>query len=99
MKKIRKGDRVVVISGKDRGSKGVVLRVIGDKVVVENIARYRKHVKANPSRQIEVGFRPIHVSNLAVFNEATGKADRIGFKILENGSKVRVFKSTGEQVA
>jgi large subunit ribosomal protein L24 len=102
MKKIRKGDQVIVLTGKDKGSQGTVLRVINEKVVVEGIGRYKKHVKANPARNItggiQVEFRPIHVSNVAIWNAATGKADRIGFKVLEDGSKVRLFKSTGEQL-
>ncbi len=103
MKKIRKGDQVIIISGKDRGEQGVVVRVLDDKVVVDGIAKYKKHVKANASRGItggiETKFRPVHVSNVALFNASTGKADKVAFKFLDNGSKVRVFKSTGEQIA
>jgi large subunit ribosomal protein L24 len=100
--KIRKGDEVAVLTGKDKGKRGTVLRVDGDVVVVEGINRVKKHVRPNPMKG-EVGGivekeMPIQVSNVAVFNAATQKADRVGFKVLEDGRKVRVFKSNGEVV-
>ena len=102
MNKIRKGDEVAVLTGKDKGKRGTVLRVDGDVVVVEGINRVKKHVRPNPMKD-EVGGivekeMPIQASNVAVFNAATQKADRVGFKVLEDGRKVRVFKSNGEVV-
>jgi large subunit ribosomal protein L24 len=103
MEKIRKGDEVVVITGKDKGKRGtVVLRVDGEHVVVEGVNRAKKHVKPNPMRGVAGGIvdkdMPIHISNVALFNAATKKADRVGIKVLEDGRKVRVFKSNGELV-
>ena len=103
MEKIRKGDEVVVITGKDKGKRGtVVLRVDGEHVVVEGVNRAKKHVKPNPMKGVAGGIvdkdMPIHISNVALFNPATKKADRVGFKSLEDGRKVRVFKSNGELV-
>jgi len=103
MEKIRKGDEVVVITGKDKGKRGtVVLRVDGEHVVVEGVNRAKKHVKPNPIKGQAGGIvdkdMPIHISNVALFNHATKKADRVGFKMLDDGRKVRVFKSNGELV-
>ncbi len=103
MEKIRKGDEVVVITGKDKGKRGTVLRrVDADHVVVEGVNRAKKHVKPNPIKGVAGGIvdkdMPIHISNVALFNSATQKADRVGFKALEDGRKVRVFKSNGEPV-
>jgi len=103
MEKIKKGDEVVVITGKDKGKRGVVkMRVDAERVVVEGVNRAKKHVKPNPVKGVVGGIvdkdMPIHVSNIALFNPATQKADRVGFKVLEDGRKVRVFKSNGEQV-
>ncbi len=103
MEKIRKGDEVVVITGKDKGKRGtVVLRVDGEHVVVEGVNRAKKHVKPNPMKGVAGGIvdkdMPIHISNVALFNAATKKADRVGIKVLEDGRKVRVFKSNGEVV-
>ena len=103
MEKIRKGDEVVVITGKDKGKRGtVVLRVDGEHVVVEGVNRAKKHVKPNPMKGVAGGIvdkdMPIHISNVALFNPATQKADRVGFKVLDDGRKVRVFKSNGELV-
>ena len=103
MEKIRKGDEVVVITGKDKGKRGtVVLRVDDEHVVVEGVNRAKKHVKPNPMKGVAGGIvdkdMPIHLSNVALFNHATKKADRVGFKTLEDGRKVRVFKSNGELV-
>ena len=103
MAKIKRGDEVVVITGKDKGKRGTVLRRVGDEhVVVEGINRAKKHVKPNPMKGVAGGIvdkdMPIHLSNVALFNSATKKADRVGFKVLEDGRKVRVFKSNGELV-
>ncbi|QDF98796.1 50S ribosomal protein L24 [Azoarcus sp. DD4] len=103
MNKIRKGDEVVVLTGKDRGRRGAVLRRVGDEhLVVEGVNRVKKHVRPNPLKG-EVGGivekeMPIHVSNVALFNPASQKADRVGIKVLEDGRKARFFKSNGELV-
>ena len=102
MKTIRKGDEVIVIAGKDKGRRGTVLRVDGDRVVVENVNLVKKHQKPNPSKGVTGAIvqkeAPVHVSNLALFNPVAKKADRVGFKQLEDGRKVRIFRSTGEMV-
>lgn len=103
MEKIRKGDEVIVITGKDKGKRGtVLLRVDADHLVVEGVNRAKKHVKPNPIKGVQGGIvdkdMPIHISNVALFNPATKKADRVGIKSLEDGRKVRVFKSNGELV-
>ena len=103
MRKIRKGDNVVVIAGKDKGKRGPVLRVVDEeRVVVEGVNQVRKHQKPNPMRNQAGGIvelsMPLHISNVAVLNPATQKADRVGFKVLDDGRKVRVFKSNGEMV-
>jgi len=102
MRKIRKGDQVVVTTGKDKGKRGTVLRVLEEQVVVENINIAKKHVRPNPMRGEQGGIvdkeMPLHVSNVALYNPTTGKADRVGMKTLDDGRKVRVFKSNGEVV-
>ena len=103
MQRIKKGDEVVVISGRDKGKRGTVLRrVDAEHVVVEGVNRAKKHQRPNPMKNETGGIvdkdMPIHVSNIALYNPATQKADRIGFKSLEDGRKVRVFKSNDEQV-
>ena len=103
MDKIRKGDQVVIIAGKDKGKRGSVLRrVDAEHVVVEGVNRAKKHVKPNPVKGVVGGVvdkdMPLHVSNVALYNSATKKADRVGFKLLDDGMKVRVFKSSGETV-
>jgi len=103
MRKIRKGDDVIVLSGKDKGKRGSVIRLVGDdKVLVENVNMVRRHTKANPQRGEPGGIldkeMPLHISNVALYNPATGKGDRVGFKVLEDGRKVRVFKTNGEAV-
>ncbi|GMR08040.1 MAG: 50S ribosomal protein L24 [Gammaproteobacteria bacterium] len=103
MRKIRKGDEIIVLTGKDKGRHGTVTRVSSDnKVLVENINIAKKHQKGDPNRGIPGGIiekeMPIHISNIALINPQTDKADRVGFKVLEDGRKVRVFKSTGEVV-
>jgi large subunit ribosomal protein L24 len=103
MARIRKSDQVIILAGKDKGKRGTVLRVLEDGcVVVEGINRVKKHQKPNPMRNIQGGIvekeMPINGSNVALFNVATKKADRVGCKVLEDGRKVRVFKSNGEMV-
>jgi large subunit ribosomal protein L24 len=103
MQKIRKGDDVVVLSGRDKGKRGTVMRRIGaDYLVVEGVNRVKKHQRPNPMKGITGGIvdkdLPIHISNVALFNPATKKADRVGVKTLQDGRKVRVFKDNGEQV-
>ncbi len=103
MEKIRKGDEVIVIAGKDKGKRGaVVRRVDSERVVVEGVNRVKKHVKPNPVKGLVGGVvdkdMPLHVSNVSLYNPATKKADRVGFKLLDDGKKVRVFKSNGEVV-
>ncbi|MBL0142783.1 MAG: 50S ribosomal protein L24 [Betaproteobacteria bacterium] len=101
MKKIRKGDQVVVNTGKDKGKRGTVLRVLDTgKVVVEGINRVKRHTRPNPIKGQTGGIvdkeMPIQASNVALFNPATGKGDRVGFRVLDDGRKVRFFKSNGE---
>ena len=103
MDKIRKGDEIVVIAGKDKGKRGtVVTRVDAEHVVVEGVNRAKKHVKPNPVKGVVGGVvdkdMPLHVSNVSLYNPATQKADRVGFKQLEDGTKVRIFRSSGEVV-
>ncbi len=103
MNKIRKGDEVVVITGRDKGKRGKVsLRASETHVVVEGINLVKKHAKPNPMKGTTGGIiqktMPIHQSNVAIFNAATGKADRVGVKVLEDGTKVRVYKSSGEEI-
>ncbi|MCX9155910.1 50S ribosomal protein L24 [Niveibacterium sp. 24ML] len=103
MDKIRKGDEVVVLVGKDKGKRGAVLvRLDEQHLVVEGVNRVKKHVRPNPMRGQVGGIvekeMPIDISNVALFNPATQKGDRVGFRVLEDGRKVRVFKSSGELV-
>ncbi|MCE3001518.1 MAG: 50S ribosomal protein L24 [Xanthomonadaceae bacterium] len=102
MKRIRKGDQVIVITGKNKGQKGEVLRVLDDKVVVQNVNLVKRHTKPNPQANQPGGIvereSPIHVSNVMIFNPSTNSGDRVGFKTLEDGRKVRVFRSSGEVV-
>jgi large subunit ribosomal protein L24 len=103
MHKIRKGDDVIVTTGKDKGKRGTVLRRVDDKhLLVEGVNRVKKHQKPNPMKGQTGGIvdqdMPIDISNLALFNPQTQKGDRVGFKTLEDGRKVRIFKSNGEVV-
>src|SRR5512143_1906057 len=100
MQRIKKGDEVVVLTGRDKGKRGTVLRrVDADYVVVEGVNRAKKHTRPNPMKGVTGGIvdrdMPIHISNIALFNPQTQKADKVGFKALEAGRKVRVFKSNG----
>ncbi|MGE5758717.1 MAG: 50S ribosomal protein L24 [Sideroxydans sp.] len=104
MRKIRKNDDVIVITGKDKGSRGNVLNVLSDDLVlVSGINKVKKHQKPNPVKGTAGGIveieKPIHISNIAIYNATTKKADRVGVKQLEDGRKVRVFKSNGEVIA
>ncbi|WP_024298646.1 50S ribosomal protein L24 [Methylomicrobium lacus] len=103
MQKIRKGDDVVVRTGKDKGKSGRVTKVLkDDKVLVEGINQVKKSQKPNPNAGVTGGIvtkdMPIHISNIGLYNPATKKADRVGIRILDNGKKVRYFKSTNEVV-
>ena len=103
MNKIRKGDEVIVLTGRDKGKRGTVtLRKDDSHLVVEGINLVKKHVKPNPMKGTTGGIvdkaMPIHQSNVAIFNAASGKADRVGIKLLDGGKKVRVYKSTGEEI-
>jgi len=103
MRKIRKGDEVIVLAGKDRGKRGTVVRLVAnDRLVIENVNMVKRHTKANPQRGEPGGIldkeMPIHISNVGPYNPETAKADRVGFKTLEDGRKVRTFKSNGEVV-
>jgi len=103
MARIHKSDQVIVLAGKDKGKRGSVLNVLDSgHLLVEGVNRVKKHQKPNPMRNIQGGIvekeMPIQASNVALFNSATQKADRVGYKVLEDGRKVRVFKSNGEMV-
>lgn len=102
MNKIRKGDEVIVLTGKDKGKRGTVLSLSSGKVVVEGINRVRKATKPNPMKGTQGGLvdkdMPLDQSNIALFNRGTGRGDRVGIRTLEDGRKVRFFKSNGEVV-
>jgi large subunit ribosomal protein L24 len=101
--KLKKGDQVIVLTGRDKGKKGTVARRVDDShLVVEGVNMVKKHVKPNPMKGTTGGVidktMPIDQSNVAIFNPKTGKADRVGFKFLADGKKVRVFKSSGDEI-
>ena len=102
MNRIKKGDRVVVTAGKDKGKQGEVVNIAGDRVVVSNINIIKRHTKPNPQAGQPGGViereASIHISNVMLFNPASGKGERIGIKKLEDGRKLRVFRSSGEAV-
>jgi large subunit ribosomal protein L24 len=103
MNKIRKGDQVIVLTGRDKGKRGTVASRVDDNyLVVDGVNVAKKHVKPNPMKGTTGGVvdktMPIHQSNVAIYNAATSKADRVGIKLLANGDKVRVYKSSGEQI-
>ena len=103
MKKIRKGDQVVVIAGRDKGRRGAVVQVLGDgRVLVESVNKVKRHQKPNPQAGKQGGIlekeMPLPVSKVAIWNPGAKKADRIGFKTLNDGKKVRFFKSNGEMI-
>ena len=98
--RIKKGDQVVVNTGKDKGKQGEVVRVDGDRVIVANVNIVKRHTKPNPQAGVAGGVvereASIHISNVTVLNPASGKGERVGFKVLEDGRKLRVFRSSGE---
>jgi large subunit ribosomal protein L24 len=103
MNKIRKGDQVIVIAGRDKGKRGVVSLRKGDShIVVDGVNLVKKHTKPNPMKGEAGGIvektMPLHQSNVAIFNATSGKADRVGIKLLADGKRVRVYKSTGEEI-
>ena len=102
MNRIKKGDEVIVTAGKDKGKRGDVVRVTGDKVIVSNVNIVKRHTKPNPQANQPGGVvereAPIHASNVMLFNPASGKGERVGTKVLEDGRHLRVFRSSGEAV-
>jgi len=102
--KLRKGDKVQIIAGKDKGAQGIILRVLREdqSVVVEGVNLIKKHVKPNPAKDIQGGIiereAAVHISNVALFNPTSGKGEKIAYKQLADGKKIRVFRSNGEQV-
>jgi large subunit ribosomal protein L24 len=102
MRKIKKNDDVIVIAGKDKGNRGNVLRVLGEYLLVGGINKVKKHQKPNPVKGLTGGIvemeSPIHISNVAIYNASAKNGDRVGVKVLEDGRKVRVFRSSGEVI-
>ncbi len=102
MNRIKKGDQVIVIAGKNKGQRGEVTRVSGESVYVQNVNLVKRHTKPNPQANQPGGIvereAAIHISNVMLFNAAAGKGERVGFKTLDDGRKVRVFRSSGEVV-
>jgi len=103
MRKIRKGDDVVVLAGRDKGKRGTVLKIVDtEHVVVEGVNRVKKHQRPNPMKGVTGGIvdkdMPLHISNVALYNPGTKKADRVGIKALQDGRRVRYFKSNGEVI-
>ena len=103
MRKIRKGDDVIVIAGKDKGKRGNVMKLLDDgRVLVDGVNIVKKHVKPNPNKGQAGGIieqeAPLHISNVALFDTASGKASRVGIKTLEDGTRVRYYKTSGEVV-
>ena len=102
MRKIKKNDDVIIIAGKDKGVRGSVLRILGDRLLVSGVNKVKKHQKPNPAKGLAGGITPmemsIHASNVAIYNATAKKADRVGIKALVDGRKVRVFRSSGEVI-
>ena len=102
MLKIKRNDEVIVLAGKDKGKQGKVLKVLDEKLIISGINMVKRHTKPNPQAGIAGGIvekeAPIHVSNVAIYNGSTQKADRVGFKVNDDGTKVRYFKSTNEVI-
>lgn len=103
MQKLRKGDEVIVIAGKDKGKRGAISKIVDDRhLLVDNINVVKKHQKGNPNQGVEGGIiqkeMPVDISNVAIYNAATSKADRVGIKTLEDGRKVRIYKSNAEVI-
>ncbi len=103
MNKIKTNDQVMIITGKDKGKTAKVLRVMGDRLVVEGLNMIKKHVRPNPNRNIEGGIvnkeAPVHISNVAIYNPETKKADRVGIRVEKDGKKVRFYKSNNIVIA
>ncbi len=102
MKKIKTGDQVQVLTGKDKGKTAKILRNLGDRVILEGLNLVKKHVKPNPNKNVEGGIvsreASMHISNVALFNAETGKKDRVGIRVSEEGKKERFFKSSGQSI-
>ncbi|GAB2727421.1 50S ribosomal protein L24 [Halomonas garicola] len=102
MQKIKRDDEVIVLAGKDKGKRGTVKRVLENRFVVSGVNMIKRHTKPNPMAGNQGGIvereAPIHASNVAIFNSETGKADRVGFQVKEDGTKVRIYKSTQAQI-
>ena len=102
MQKIKRDDDVIVIAGKDKGKRGSVTRILHDRVIVSGVNKVKRHTKGNPQMNQPGGIiekeATIHISNIAIFNPAKGKADRVAIKVLEDGKKVRIFKSSSEEI-
>lgn len=102
MNKLKKGDEIIVVTGKDKGKRGSIAKIGEDRVLVDGVNVAKKHQKPNPNAGVAGGIvdkeMPIHISNVAIFNSESGKADRVGFKQLDDGRKVRIYKSTGEVI-
>ncbi|CAM3817761.1 50S ribosomal protein L24 [Vreelandella rituensis] len=102
MQKIKRDDEVIVIAGKDKGKRGTIKRVLENRFVVSGVNMIKRHTKPNPMAGNQGGIvereAPIHASNVAIFNSETGKADRVGFQVKEDGTKVRIYKSTQTQI-
>ncbi|NOR79902.1 MAG: 50S ribosomal protein L24 [Methyloprofundus sp.] len=100
MQKYKQGDEVIVLIGKDKGKRGRISQFLNEKILVEGVNRVKKHQKPNPNAGVQGGIiekeMPIHKSNVALYNPATKKADKVGFKALDDGKKVRYFKSNNE---
>lgn len=103
MQKLKQGDEIIVVVGKDKGKTGRVSKILGQKIIIEGINTVRKHQKGNPNLGVSGGIvdksMPLDISNVALYNPKTKKGDRVGFKYLEDGKKVRYFKATGEVIA
>jgi large subunit ribosomal protein L24 len=102
MNKIRKGDTVIINTGKDKGKQGIVLKLDGGKVLVEGLNMVKKNTKPNPGKGEQGGIvskeMPLNISNIAIFNNLTSKADKVTFKTLKDGKKIRIFKSNQEAI-
>ncbi|MEC9205879.1 MAG: 50S ribosomal protein L24 [Pseudomonadota bacterium] len=103
MNKLKKGDMVIVTAGKEKGKKGEIMKIVdSENLIISSVNFAKKHVKPNPNKGVDGGVlereMPMHISNIMIFNQLTKKGDRVGFKKLDNGKKVRVYKSNGEVI-
>ena len=103
MNKLKRDDEVIIITGKDKGKRGTISRLVGkDRVLVHGVNMVKRHTKPNPNAGQPGGIiekeASVHISNIAIYNSSTSKADRVGIKTLEDGKKVRIFKSTGDEI-